>query len=218
MKVKKRCPACQQPVVVPGNVFTEFPCPSCGTTLYVDHGTFTQAGAPPRFSPENRQKSAFASTAWLLRGLFNSLPGILSLQQGRLSYTALDAGTFWKRGLKRLENDSKHPGLAARLRRGEAGRLFDLPREEIQDVSFPWFYFSAGMHIGIDGRRYRFSFIRPNNTQMPVVNRSDARVAVGLSIRVVRDINEAMEVGRRWKLLLDEREKDSGSTPFLPET
>jgi len=205
MQVKKRCPVCQQPVVVPGNTFSELPCPACGTTLYIDHGAFTEAGVPSRFSPENRTKNEFASTAWLLRGLFNSLPGILSLQQGRLSYTALDAGTFWKRGLKRLEAHADYPGLGERLRRGEASRLFDLPVSEVGPMSFPWFYFSAGMHLRIDGRKYRFSFIRPNNSQLPVVNRRDAGVAVGLSIRVSRDVRDAVEVGRRWRGLLEEQ-------------
>jgi len=175
--------------------------------LYVDYGAFTEAGAPSRFSPENRRKKEFASAAWLLQGLFNSLPGILRLQEDRLSYTALDAGTLWKRGLRRLERNTSTPGLADCLQRGEACRLFELPKGEIQDASFPWFYFSAGMHLRIDGRRYRFSFIRPNNSQLPVVNRSDAGVALGMSIRVAHDVQEAVEVGRYWKVLLDDGEK-----------
>lgn len=202
MKVKKKCPECRQPVIVPGNAFVEIACPSCGTVLYIDYGTFTEAGRPSRFSPESHQGKDFASVAWLLRGLFNSVPGILRLEEERLSYTALDSGTLWNRGLRKLERQTGVPGLAHCLNRSEPARLFDIPLTEIQRVSFPWIYFSAGMHLRADGRKYRLSFIRPNNTRMPAINRRGLTGATGKSVQTVRDIKEAAAVGEQWSLLL----------------
>lgn len=209
MKVKKKCPECREPLTVPGNIFTEVTCPSCGTGLQVDYGAFTEMGSPSRFSPESRQGRDFASVAWLLRGLFNSVPGVLRFEEERLCYSALNSGTLWKLGLRKLERQTGVPGLADRLNRGEPTPLFDIPLGEIQRVSFPWLYFSTGMHLRADGRKYRLSFIRPNNTRMPVINRRGVMGAAGKSVQTVRNIKEAVEVGERWKVLLKEIGKSS---------
>jgi len=58
------------------------------------------------------------------------------------------------------------------------------------------------MLLRADGRKYRLSFIRPNNTRMPVINRRGIIGATGKSVQMVRDIKEAVAVGKRWRLLL----------------
>ena len=39
--------------------------------------------------------------------------------------------------------------------------IFDVSRESLTDVSFPWYYLGAGVVFSIDAKRYRFSFVEP---------------------------------------------------------
>lgn len=199
MRVTKRCPQCNAKIKVPGNRFIAVDCPSCHARLYVDHGAFTEA-SPSDPSRRKGPDKNFTSQAWLLIGLFNSVPGILKLHQGTLSFAAIGSGTLWKRGLRKLEKKTGIENLAQNLAEDGSVELFQLPVAEVDRVSFPLIYFSAGMHLHFKGLRFRFSFIRPNNARMPEFN------AGGRMFKSLRNLNElgpARAVGERWKELLE---------------
>ena len=199
MRVTKRCPQCNEKIKVPGNCFIAVNCPSCHARLYVDHGAFTDASASDQSKGKGSDKN-FTSQAWLLIGLFNSVPGILKLHQGTLSFTAVGSGTLWKRGLRKLEKKTGIKNLAQNLFEEGSAELFKLPATEIDRVSFPLIYFSAGMHLHFKGLRFRFSFIRPNNAQMPELN---AGGRVFKSLRNLNELGPARAVGEQWKELLE---------------
>ena len=71
---------------------------------------------------------------WLLDGITGSVPGVLELSDGRLTFTTDD-------------------GL----------RVFDAPLSEVSNVRFPWYYFSGGVKLNIGVNRYRLSFVQPEN-------------------------------------------------------
>lgn len=102
--------------------------------------------------------------AWMLRGI-GSVPGTLSLSPRRLSFTAHGSGNLWGGQLRRLEADAGRAGLAKQLDGDERAVVFDVPLSEVQDVHFPWYYFSAGFKVSVNGVRYRFGFDKPANTR-----------------------------------------------------
>jgi len=134
---------------------------------------------------------AFQSDAWLLLGIINSLPGRLQLKNGRLRFAALNFGTLWKKDLKKLEQKTGIGGLAQRLENDQATLLFDVDIHSIQKMHFPFYYFSCGMHLTVNDLKYRFSFIRPNNTRLPSQQLS------GIS-----SLPKGRYIGKKWKELL----------------
>ncbi|MBK9216838.1 MAG: hypothetical protein IPM59_14810 [Chloracidobacterium sp.] len=72
---------------------------------------------------------------WRLKGLTGSDAGHLELEGGRLSWTPL----------------------------GDDDPGFDVPLAEVQDISYPWYYFSGGFKMRIGADKYRFSFVEPAN-------------------------------------------------------
>ena len=70
--------------------------------------------------------------AWRLLGLTGSESGVLTLDEGRLSF------------------------------RTDDGVTFDVPLADVADVTVPWFYFGGGLKLTAGGEPYRFSFVRPN--------------------------------------------------------
>ncbi|MBB6048379.1 hypothetical protein [Armatimonas rosea] len=76
-------------------------------------------------------RDRFSTPVWVLTGLFRSAPGTLELVQGRL----------------RL------------LSGGET--VFDVPRESLNRVYFPWYYFGAGVKLTLEAKTYRLSFVEP---------------------------------------------------------
>lgn len=137
-----------------------------------------------------KRTSHLQTEAWLLRGI-SSLPGVLALANGRLSYTAFGCGNFWPGQLRRLEADSGRPGLAQRLDDGKQAILFELPLVEVQDVQFPWFYFSGGVRLAVSGVRYRFGFDRPAN----------ARIETDVA-DLLAGVSRARQSGKAWKAAL----------------
>lgn len=125
--------------------------------------------------------------AWLLKGI-SSLPGILTLAQGRLSFTASGSGSFWRGQLRTLEQQAGRPGLAKLLDEGGNAVVFDAILSEVRNVHIPWYYFSGGIKFTLDGVRYRFSFARPANTV--------ASPDIGES---VQDLSRARQHGKEWK-------------------
>lgn len=141
------------------------------------------------------KNKSFSSKAWLLNGLFHSLPGILELKKGTLLFTAIGTGTFWDNGLKKLEKKSGVVNLFSLLKEDKPAQLFSVELREIQKVTFPLLFLSAGVHITINNEKYRLSFIQPNNTKMPSHDKS---------IEVIQDISHSRKVGKKWKSLLRE--------------
>ncbi len=112
-------------------------------------------------TPSPRLRTA----AWLLRGI-SSLPGVLSLANNRLTFTAFGSGNFWPGQLRQLEADTGLAQLAQRLENDERAILFDVPLAEVEAILFPWYYFSGGVKFTVGGVRYRFGFDKPANTMI----------------------------------------------------
>jgi hypothetical protein len=110
-------------------------------------------------------KDVPATRAWLMMGMTGSAPGVLQIADGRLRYTVHGRGALTGGQLGRLEERSGRPGLADELGDGARVTLLDVPVEKVGGVTFPWYYFGAGMKLAVGGVRYRFSFIKPQNTQ-----------------------------------------------------
>ena len=69
--------------------------------------------------------------------------------------------------------------------------MFDVPVTQVT-VTFPWYYFSGGLVITIEGVRYRFSLGQPANTRMPT-NRADIAQVAG---RVEEELSEVATMRR----------------------
>ncbi len=148
------------------------------------------------------------SEAWLLMGLTGSVGGILQLLEGRLSFTATPsavAGTppFLGRQLRSLEQKAQRPGLAealsfrAAVGGDEAVRVFDVPLEEVGEVTLPWYYFGYGTIFAVRDARFRFSFIKPQNAKAP-----GSPEYIGGAIG---DLYQGRGAGRAWKAALGPR-------------
>ena len=150
---------------------------------------------------------SFASEVWLLSGLFHSLPGILALEDGKLIFTAIGTGTFWDSGLKKIEKRSGAKNFYSLLKHDKPAQLFNVELSEIQKTTFPLIYFSAGAHITFNNEKYRLSFIEPNNTKMPIFNRSQYDAVIKRSVEIIQDIGHSRKVGKKWKSLLTEKKE-----------
>ena len=151
-----------------------------------------------------KKNKSFSSEVWLLSGLINSLPGILTIDDGKLIFTAIGTGTFWDSGLKKIEKKSGAENFTSLLKQDKPVQLFNVELSEIQKVTFPAIYFSAGAHITINNEKYRLSFIQPNNTKMPIFDRSDYEAVFGRSIEAIQDITQSRKIGKAWKSFLTE--------------
>jgi hypothetical protein len=119
------------------------------------------------------------NTAWLLLGHIQSLGGVLKLENERLSFEGVGEGLagvpgFLRFSMLRLERSAKRPGLARALLSYENAVVFDVPVSEIEEMKAPLHRSGIDLHIG--GNRYRFSFVRPQNTSddLELVNLPDA--------------------------------------------
>lgn len=120
----------------------------------------------------------FASDAWLLRGLTQSVPGWLDLQDGRLRFSTPDEV------------------------------VFETPLAEVSGITFPWYYFGGGMKLRAGGESYRISFVKPNGAEYAVSRGLAATgnpAALLLAARKVTDIRTGRGAGRRWRELLGRR-------------
>ena len=136
-----------------------------------------------------KRSSQLSTQAWLLRGI-SSIPGTLKLAKGRLSFTASGSGTCWGFQLRKLEREADRAGLAKRLNDDENTVVFDVPLSDVQQVNFPWFYFSGGVKLTLNGVCYRFGFDKPANSRMP----SESMDLSGVS--------KARRRGKAWKAAL----------------
>lgn len=129
------------------------------------------------------------STAWLLMGLTGSAPGRLQVVDGTLTCTIHGRGALTGGQLRKLEARSGKPGLADALDAGARVTLFEVPVGSAGPVSFPWYNFGAGMKLTVAKTGYRFSFIRPQNTQDPE------------DLSGVAGIPAARRLGKTWQAL-----------------
>ena len=136
-----------------------------------------------------KKRSQLRTEAWLLKGL-SSMRGTLSLASGRLSFTAFGSGTFWSRQLRKLEEETGREGLAERLENDKNTVVFDALLADVQNIHFPWYYFTGGLKLTLGGVRYRFGFAKPANTKLP---------SEGLGFD---DIAKARRSGKAWKTAL----------------
>jgi hypothetical protein len=148
------------------------------------------------------KSESYASEIWLISGFINSLPGLLSLDKGRLTFTAIGGGTYWDSGLKKLENKCGNKEFCALLKRGKPAILFSVDLKDIQKVTYPFIYFSGGAHLFFDNKKYRLSFIQPNNSVMPEIDRSRYERVVKRTVEIIEDISHARRVGKKWRSLL----------------
>jgi uncharacterized protein YheU (UPF0270 family) len=144
----------------------------------------------------------YATEAWLLIGLIHSLPGVFSLKKGVVSFTAVGEGTLGKKGLQKLALKTGVDDLPEQLRGGEAVTLFKKEVAAIEKITFPAVYFSAGLHLRLQGQQYRLSFIRPNNTSLPVHNRGNYSSLVKQKVITINTMQQARQSGKAWKALL----------------
>jgi hypothetical protein len=126
-------------------------------------------------------------------GMTGSLPGVLKLEKGHLSFDAHGRGALTNGQLRQLEGMVSEPGLANRLSNDEVVRVFDAPLAEVSRVTFPWFYFGGGMNLAVRGAPYRFSFIRPQN----ILDRGESE-----SIEGIVAIPGVRRNGKAWKAAL----------------
>ncbi|MDX6739259.1 hypothetical protein [Actinocorallia sp. A-T 12471] len=108
--------------------------------------------------------TSLQTVAWLIMGSTGSAPGVLRLGNGRLMFEAHGRGALTLGQLHTLEQRSGVPGLSGHLAEGGVAPLFDGPASQ---VKFPWYYFGGGMKLSVAGSSYRFSFLQPQNTQLP---------------------------------------------------
>ncbi len=148
------------------------------------------------------KNQCFATEVWLISGIFNSLPGVLSLENERLVFTALGTGTYWDSGLKKIEQKSGAKDFSSLLKHGKPAQLFNVALSEIQKVTFPIIYFSAGAHITFNNQKYRLSFIEPNNTEIPIFNKTQYDTIFNRSVEIIQDMGHSRKVGKKWKTLL----------------
>lgn len=137
----------------------------------------------------------FKSMAWLLRGI-SSIPGELKLADGRLSFKAFGFGTFWKFQLERLERETGQPSLAERLDNGETAMVFHFSLNDV-DVRFPWYYFSGGVVITVEGTKYKFSFGRPANSGSNALSKN-----VLQAMNDLREAGNMRQTGKAWRKAL----------------
>lgn len=143
------------------------------------------------------------SPAWLLRGVDN-LPGEMKLAAGRLSFTAHGRGSLGKSQLEKLARDAKRPDLVESMRSTGQGVVFDLPLAEAT-VSFPWYYFSGGCKVRVDGFQHKISFGEPTEGASRLDSPEDLAFFVGLHDAAGQaggDLREAGHMrasGKAWK-------------------
>ena len=73
------------------------------------------------------------SKVWRLQGAFSvGDPGLLSLDQGRVSFIT------------------------------EQGEIFNVPLGEVKNVNWPFLQFGFGFNAVVNGVKYKFTFMKPN--------------------------------------------------------
>ena len=136
--------------------------------------------------------------AWLLRGI-SSIPGELELREGRVRFTALNAGSAWPWQWRRLEADLGRPGLARTVEQeGQRAVLFDWPVGEVR-YHTPWYHFGGGLRLECADLSLNFGLGEP--TDGPG-NRFDPVGEVQRAAREFRSVGLMRQRGRLWRAAL----------------
>jgi len=118
---------------------------------------------------------AYASDAWLLEGLTTSVPGWLEWRRGRLRFVT--------------------PGDV----------VFDVPRADVTNVRYPWYYFGGGVKLHVAGTPRRLSFVKPNGAEHAAgraLGSMGNPLALAVPVIKILDIRTGRRVGRRWREIL----------------
>ena len=105
--------------------------------------------------------TSFESPVWLMIGATQTRPGYLTLDGGTLT----------------LEVEEK--------------TLFDVQLHQVEDVTFPWYYFGGGDKMSVEGEHYRLSFVQPNGAMSPY-DRS-------AGFDSIQSIGSGRAAGKAWK-------------------
>lgn len=118
----------------------------------------------------------FDAHVWLLKGLTGSEPGRLRLTRERLRFST------------------------------RAGLLFDVPLQEVREVTYPWYYFGGGMKVRVGDVQHRFSFVRPNGAEHAVgraLGEAGDPAALVVAAGKIGDIRSGRALGRHWRAVFD---------------
>lgn len=147
------------------------------------------------------------SKAMLLRGV-DTLPGVLQFAGGRLRYSAHERGTLGKGQLQKLEQDCGQPGLAEALLKESPTLVFDVPLAEV-GVKFPWYYFSGGCKLKVQGVEYRLSFGGGLQFSESIGSPDDLDFidsVKGTGEQIVgnlKEVGQMRHVGKAWRKVLE---------------
>ena len=117
----------------------------------------------------------FASHAWRLEGITQSIPGWMAIKDERVCFATPD------------------------------GVVFDVARSEITAVVFPWYYFGGGVKLEAAGVPYRFSFVKPNGAEYAVARglaAAGSPASLLLISSKINDMRDGRDVGKRWRQIL----------------
>ncbi|MGB3544071.1 hypothetical protein [Rubrivirga sp.] len=107
---------------------------------------------------------SFESPAWQMIGATQTKPGYLTLHDGVLTFEV------------------------------EGEKVFGVHLHQVEDVVFPWYYFSGGVKLRVKKNDYRISFTKPNGAMDP-----DDRSA---GLESVKSIGSGRKAGKAWKEVL----------------
>ena len=130
---------------------------------------------------------------WLLEGIFHSAPGYIEINGDIISFTLIDTGTFSKRKLNALLNSND---AFERIANNEPVNVFKVSRTDAR-FETPWYMFSGGGVLSFSGKKYKLSFMQPQNTKFPyqrlgIIRESD-----------FADFTDGREFGKRFRLFMD---------------
>lgn len=123
--------------------------------------------------------TSLATPAWWMAGGLRNVPGVLAAGKGRLAFVTDD------------------------------GPVFAVPLDRVDDVRWPWHWFGGGCVLGIDGTRYKITFVRPNGAEpvrpslleaaQPLVEALLLGGVTGHSLAGLFDVRSGRRAGAAWK-------------------
>lgn len=137
------------------------------------------------------------SKVWLLIGFGGSLEGVLSVTELSIIFKVSEKGFFISNA--QLEELARHTGkhnLADDLENKKEVEIINISPKRVEKIEFPWISFGAAMNLTIEGIKYKFSLLQPQNT---ILNHE---YDIGSSIGVIVNIKEGRKKGKDLKKLL----------------
>jgi hypothetical protein len=137
------------------------------------------------------------SKVWLLMGLGGSLEGVLSATDSSITFNVFKKGFFVSNA--QLEKLAQHTGkhnLIDDLENNKEVEILNISINRIEKIEFPWISFGAAMNLTIEGIKYKFSLLQPQNTILNSENDTEP------SIGVITNIKQGRKLGKELKKLL----------------